>query len=71
MKKFLILCAFCGMFLLSGCVSISNIDIQKLNQKAVEYMEAGDYEKAIARLESILVGICIEDAKFDSRDNAS
>lgn len=54
MKKFLILCVFSGMLFFTGCSNISNIDIQKLNQKAIEYMEAGDYERAIARLESIL-----------------
>lgn len=55
MKKFLLMTFVGMMFLLSGCVNnLSNLDIQKLNQKASEYMEAGEYEKAIARLESIL-----------------
>lgn len=35
---------------LTGC---SNLDIQILNQKAVEYMRDGDVDSAIARLESI------------------
>jgi len=55
MKKFFILSVLLGMFLLSGCTeNLSNLDIQKLNQKATQYMEAGEYDKAIGRLESIL-----------------
>ena len=55
MKKFLLLLLFCTIFLLNGCVkNISNIDVQKLNQKASEYMASGEYDKAVARLESII-----------------
>ena len=55
MKKFLLLTIFSGLLFLNGCVkNISNVDIQTLNQKASEYMEKGEYDKAIARLESIL-----------------
>ncbi|MCQ2957880.1 MAG: tetratricopeptide repeat protein [Candidatus Gastranaerophilales bacterium] len=55
MKKLFILSILCTMLFLSGCVkNLSNIDIQKLNQKATEYMEQGEYDKAIARLESSL-----------------
>lgn len=55
MKKFLLLFVMCSFLFLNGCTqNLSNIDIQKLNQKAAEYMEAGEYEKAVARLESSL-----------------
>lgn len=55
MRKFLLLIIFSGLLFLNGCVkNISNVDIQTLNQKAAEYMEKGEYDKAIARLESIL-----------------
>ena len=48
LKKFFILTILCGMFFLSACTeNISNVDIQKLNQKASQYMEAGEYDKAI------------------------
>ena len=41
-------------FLFSGCgVSISKMDVAKLNQKAAVYMEQGDYDSAIARLIAI------------------
>ena len=42
MKKFLLLSILCAMIFLNGCVNnISNIDIQKLNQKASAYMTSG------------------------------
>jgi len=40
-------------FLVSCSKVISNPDIQTLNQKAIELMNSGDVEGAIARLESI------------------
>ena len=44
---------FC-CFLFSGCgVSVSKMDVAKLNQKAAVYMEQGDYDSAIARLIAI------------------
>jgi len=53
MKKLFALSLLCGMFLFTGCEkNLSNIDIQKLNQKATEYMEAGEYDKAVSRLEA-------------------
>ena len=55
MKKFLFLTILSGLLFLNGCMkNISNVDIQTLNQKAAQYMQDGEYEKAIARLESIL-----------------
>ncbi len=55
MKKLFILTVLSGMILLSGCSNnISNIDVQKLNVKATQYMEAGEYDKAVARLEAII-----------------
>ena len=55
MRRFLLLFLFCGIIFFNGCNgNISNIDVQKLNQKASEYMAAGEYDKAVARLESII-----------------
>ena len=55
MKKFLFLTILSSLIFLNGCVkNLSNVDIQTLNQKASAYMENGEYDKAIARLESIL-----------------
>lgn len=55
MKKILILMVMCTTLLLSGCeMNLSNFDVQKLNQKANEYMQAGEYDKAASRLEAIL-----------------
>lgn len=39
-----------SLFLIVGC---SNLDVQKLNEKAAELMQQGDVDGAIARLESI------------------
>ena len=55
MKKFLFLTILSGLLFLNGCMkNISNVAIQTFNQKAAQYMQDGEYEKAIARLESIL-----------------
>ena len=55
MKKVLLLFVFCGILFLNGCEkNLSNVDIQKLNQKAAEYMNNAEYDKAVARLESII-----------------
>lgn len=56
-KYFLILTIFIMALTTSACSfnksTLSKPDIYKLNQKAAEYMAAGDYDSAIARLESI------------------
>jgi tetratricopeptide (TPR) repeat protein len=41
------------LFILVFLVACSNLDVQQLNQKAMEYMKQGDVDSAIARLESI------------------
>lgn len=48
LKSLLIVCA--SVILLTSC---SNIDIQKLNNRANELMSSGDVDGAISRLESI------------------
>lgn len=54
MKKLKILFLFALMPLLVSCTKvISNPDVQTLNQKAVELMNSGDINGAIARMESI------------------
>ncbi|MFA6988526.1 MAG: tetratricopeptide repeat protein [Candidatus Gastranaerophilaceae bacterium] len=50
MKILKLLPLFVILVFLSAC---SNLDIQQLNQKAMEYMQQGDVDSAIARLESI------------------
>lgn len=58
MKKYLgILMILAITLSTSACrkISMSQIDVYKLNQKAAEYMEQGDYDSAIARL------VCIND----------
>ncbi len=56
-KYFLILAILIISVTTSACAlnrsTLSKPDIYKLNQKAAEYMTAGDYDSAIARLESI------------------
>lgn len=55
MRKFLLATLICSFLFLSACDNnLSNIDVKKLNEKASEYMQAGDYEKAVSRLESSL-----------------
>ena len=56
MKKILALLMVCTMFFIGGCnkSTLSNLDIQKLNQKAATYMQNGEYDKAAARLEAII-----------------
>ena len=55
MKKFLIATVMLSMFFASGCnLNLSNLDVQKLNNKAAEYMQAGEYDKAASRLEAII-----------------
>lgn len=56
MKKYLgILIILAITLSTSACrkISLSQMDVYKLNQKAAEYMEKGDYDSAIARLVSI------------------
>jgi tetratricopeptide (TPR) repeat protein len=50
MKIIKLLPLFLVIIFLSSC---SNLDVQLLNQKAMEYMKQGDVDSAIARLESI------------------
>lgn len=55
MKKFLISALCVGTLFFSGCsLNLSNFDIQKLSQKAAEYMQTGDFEKAASRLEAVV-----------------
>ena len=55
MKKTFIATLFITMFFLSGCnFNLSNLDVQKLNNKASEYMQSGEYDKAASRLEAII-----------------
>ncbi|MCR4881453.1 MAG: tetratricopeptide repeat protein [bacterium] len=54
MKKSLIPILFAAMLFLSGCnLNLSNLDVQKLNNAAAEYMKAGEFDKAASRLEAI------------------
>lgn len=54
-NRFSLLIIFASLIMFSGCEeNLSNLDIQKLNGKAQVYMEQGDYDKAIARLESVI-----------------
>ncbi|MDD3594313.1 MAG: tetratricopeptide repeat protein [Candidatus Gastranaerophilales bacterium] len=54
-NKFSLLIIFASILLFSGCEqNLSNLDVQKLNEKAQVYMEQGEYDKAIARLESVI-----------------
>ena len=48
--SFLSLCFLCIIFL-TGCMS--KVDINTLNEKAAGYMQNGEYDKAIERLNSI------------------
>jgi len=50
MKILKLLPLFLVIIFLSSC---SNLDVQLLNQKAMDYMKQGDVDSAIARLESI------------------
>ena len=55
MKKVLIMMMFAMLVFLNGCdLNLSNLDVQKLSNKAAEYMQAGEYDKAASRLEAII-----------------
>ena len=55
MRKSLISILFVAMLFLGGCsLNLSNLDVQKLNNAAAEYMKAGEYDKAASRLEAIV-----------------
>ena len=55
MKKIIIMTMFIALVFLNGCnLNLSNLDVQKLSVKASEYMQAGEYDKAASRLESII-----------------
>ena len=54
-KNLLILSVMAAMLFLSGCdLNLSNLDVQKLNNKAAEYMQSGEYDKAASRLEAVI-----------------
>ena len=55
MKKFLIFSLLAVVLFLNGCdLNLSNLDVQKLNNKAAEYMHSGEYDKAASRLEAVI-----------------
>ena len=55
MKKYLMILLFSALIFINGCdLNLSNLDVQKLNTKASEYMQAGEYDKAAGRLEAII-----------------
>ena len=55
MKRTYLLILIACVTMLSGCsqASMSNLDIQKLNNVAREYMDKEDYPEAIMRLRAI------------------
>lgn len=54
MKKTFITILFAAVIFLGGCdLNLSNFDVQKLNNAASAYMDAGEYDKAVGRLEAI------------------
>ena len=55
MRKTIVSMLFVLMLFLSGCdLNLSNFDVQKLSDKAAEYMQSGEYDKAAGRLEAII-----------------